>query len=116
MIKIFLDDVRPAPDDTWILCSDPDEVISLLQREDVTEISLDHDLGDELLHDKDYCNSVKEKTGYDVLLWIEAQVITTNYIPPKISIHTSNPAARKRMEACLCKIKGEVIKRRQEKK
>ena len=91
-MKVFLDDRREAPEG-WIRCYWPHEVISLLITGDVTEISLDHDLGDD-----------ERGTGYDVISWIECWVITNGFIPPKIHIHTDNPAARQRMEAGVASI------------
>jgi len=83
-IKIWLDDVRPAPFG-WTRCYWPDEVIRILETETVSEISLDHDLGDDSM------------TGYAVLLWIEEAVHTSDYIPPKINIHSANPVAKEKM-------------------
>ncbi len=61
-MKIYLDDERTTPGDLhrvyW-----PDEAVELLTTGSVTEISLDHDLGDD-----------DRGTGYDVVLWIEEQV------------------------------------------
>jgi len=58
-IKVWLDDVRPAPDG-WNTVRWPQDAIELLARGNVSRISLDHDLGDDA-----------RGTGYDVLLWIE---------------------------------------------
>ena len=54
----------------------------------VTEISLDHDLGDD-----------SHGTGYDVIIWIEEAVATKGFVPPKIIVHSANPSARQKMEA-----------------
>ena len=92
-MKIYLDDTRPVPNNSWTLTKTAQETIQYLISTNVEEISLDHDLGDD-----------KENgTGYDVLFWIEEQVYTTiNYIPPKIiNIHTANVVARKKMEQSL---------------
>lgn len=86
-MKLYLDDIRPCPDG-YILVKTAFECISLLQLYFCSEISLDHDLGDDL----------KFGTGYDVILWIEEQVYTNNYSPPVIRIHSSNTSARKKME------------------
>ena len=91
-MKIFLDDTREAPDG-WTLMLWPQEVINALSYSKVSEISLDHDLGNDNIG-----------TGYDVLVWIEYQVINNNFIPPKISIHTANPVARKRIYVVLDRI------------
>jgi len=84
-MRVWLDDERPAPNG-WTTCRWPDEVITLLKTGKVREISLDHDLGDD-----------QRGTGYDVLKWLEEQVYRHGRKPPKISIHTANPAARSRM-------------------
>ena len=86
-MKIFLDDKR-VPPEGWILVRWPEEAINLLRTGEVTEISLDHDLGND-----------DRGTGNDVILWIEEQVATKGFNPPKISIHSANFAARKKMQA-----------------
>ena len=63
-MKIYLDDERPTPKG-WHRVYWPEEAIVLLQQGTVTEISLDHDLGDDA-----------HGTGYDVVLWIEEAVAT----------------------------------------
>jgi len=88
-LKVFLDDERRAPDG-WVLVRWPDEAIKLLEAGGVTHLSLDHDLGDDL-----------RGTGYDVLLWIEKQVVLQSFVPPEITIHSANPAARQRMLAAV---------------
>lgn len=86
-MKIFLDDVRVAPPG-WTLMRWPCEVIHALCTEDVTDVSLDHDLGDD-----------QRGTGYDVILWIEEKVHTEGFVPPRIQVHSANTAARRKMEA-----------------
>jgi NAD+-processing family protein with receiver domain len=85
-MKIFLDDQREAPTG-WHRIYWPEEAYKLLESGNVTEISLDHDLGDD-----------KHGTGYDVILWIEEAVITKGFKPPKIKVHSANSAARLKME------------------
>ncbi|MCR3960677.1 hypothetical protein NUK42_18225 [Aeromonas veronii] len=85
-MKLYLDDEIKNPVG-WIRVFWPDEAIALLKTEMVTEISLDHDLGDD-----------DRGTGYDVILWIENEVMTNHFIPPKIHIHSANVSARIKME------------------
>ncbi len=95
-MKIFLDDLRNPPDDSWILVREVPEVIRLLKRypERITDISLDHDLGDDV-----------EYTGYDVLLYIEEEVFYNTFTPvPNIQLHTDNASARIKMKAAVQKI------------
>lgn len=88
-VKIFLDDVREAPED-YVRCYWPDEVCEILAARQVDEISLDHDLGDD-----------SRGTGYDVLLWIEEQVVLHDYKPPIMKVHSSNPPAVERMQRAI---------------
>lgn len=101
-MKIWLDDIRSAPDG-WISCRWPEEVIKLLETNNVKEISLD-DLDDPNIIGQGYCSSIKERTGYDVLLWIEEQVVNNNFKPPKIYIHTANISAGKKMMLAVTRI------------
>lgn len=91
-MKVFLDDIRPAPKG-WVLVNHPLEMITLLKHNKVKAISLDHDLG------------LENWTGYDVLLWLEKQVFC-GWITdvPDIYIHTSNSSARIKMELARKKI------------
>ena len=85
-MKVYLDDERKTPDG-WHRVYWPEEAIELLKRGKVTEISLDHDLGND-----------ERGTGYDVILWIEEAVFTDAFVPPKIMVHSANSSARKKME------------------
>ncbi|HHQ4627231.1 TPA: cyclic-phosphate processing receiver domain-containing protein [Aeromonas veronii] len=85
-MKLYLDDERKTPVG-WVRVFWPEEAIAWLKTEMVTEISLDHDLGDD-----------DRGTGYDVILWIENEVMTNNFIPPQINIHSANVSARIKME------------------
>ena len=85
-MKVYLDDERATPNG-WRRVFWPDEAIDLLESGQVTEISLDHDLGDD-----------ERGTGYDVVLWIEEAVATRSFCPPIMSVHSANSSAREKME------------------
>ena len=85
-MKVFLDDARETPFG-WVRVFWPEEAIALLRTGQVTKISLDHDLGDD-----------QRGTGYDVILWIEEAVMTQNFRPPEITVHSSNASARHKMQ------------------
>lgn len=91
-MKVFLDDERATPDG-WVRTFWPDQTIELLKTGNVTELSLDHDLGDD-----------DRGTGYSVLLWIEEQVALNGMQPPIIRIHSANSSARLKMEAAVMAI------------
>ncbi|MBC3873484.1 hypothetical protein H8K55_07795 [Undibacterium sp. LX15W] len=86
-LRVFLDDERTTPEG-WVRVYWPDEAIDLLETKAVSEISLDHDLGND-----------ERGTGYDVVLWIEEAVALRGFIPPKMTVHSANSSARKKMEA-----------------
>jgi hypothetical protein len=92
-MKVFLDDCRSAPEG-WILVRHAMDAIAHLRNNSVTHLSLDHDLGDDII-----------ETGYDVILWIEEAVAMKNFIPPEITIHSSNPSAHRKMQLGINKIK-----------
>lgn len=97
-MKVYLDDERTAPEG-WVQARWPDEVIAMLQSGNVTELSLDHDLGND-----------ERGTGYDVLVWLEEQVVCYPFLLPVIHVHTANPAARLRMKAAIQSIKNRKSK------
>lgn len=100
MLKIYLDDERTPPDG-WVLARWPDEVVSMMESEEVSEISLDHDLGDD-----------DRGTGYDVVLWVEERVFTDpNFVPPKMHVHSANVSARNKMEMGISRIERKVRER-----
>ena len=91
-MKVYPDDVRQPPKG-WVLVKWPAQAIKLLQTGEVTHISLDHDLGDDSVG-----------TGYDVILWIEQEVVLHGFIAPIIQVHSANTPARRKMEAGIMSI------------
>lgn len=100
-MKVYLDDERTPPEG-WTLVGTPAEVITLLEQGVVEELSLDHDLGDD--------DGIG--TGYDVLLWIEEQVATTDYAPPRvIQVHSANESAKEKMALAIRSIQRFLVRR-----
>lgn len=92
-MKVYLDDERPTPKG-WHRFYWPEEAIALLEQGTVTEISLDHDLGNDA-----------HGTGYDVVLWVEEAVATQGFQPQVIRVHSANSSARQKMESGISNIK-----------
>ena len=86
IVKVYLDDERATPEG-WTRVYWPEEAIELLRTGMVEVISLDHDLGDD-----------DRGTGYDVVKWIEEQVVTAGFVPPEMRVHSANVSARTKME------------------
>jgi len=89
-IRVWLDDVREAPAG-WTRAFTAREAIALLEAGGVVEISLDHDLGDDVL-----CG-----TGYTVAVWMEEAVAMRGFAPPTIRIHSANVVGRERMQRAI---------------
>ena len=96
-MKVWLDDVRPAPAG-WIRATTPEGAIELLRSGEVGELSLDHDLGLD--------TGEAERSGYSVLLWLEREVAERRWLfpLPAIRIHSANPVGRARMERAVASI------------
>lgn len=86
-MRLYVDDIRTPPEG-WQIARNYDEAIYYINTGKVTEVSLDHDLGNEGFG----------WTGNDVLLWIEREVYFDHIPKPVIHVHTSNPAGRRKME------------------
>lgn len=99
-IKVWLDDERPAPEG-WKKCLWPEQVIMLIVsaglsgKFEVTDISLDHDLGED-----------NGRTGYDVIRYIQKQLVTGqwNGNVPNLYCHSDNPVGRKHIELGIASI------------
>jgi hypothetical protein len=100
-VRVYLDDERETPVG-WVRVYWPDEAIALLETGRVTDISLDHDLGDD-----------QRGTGYDVVLWIEEAVVLRGFTPPKMTVHSANSSARLKMEAGITAIQRRLEERDQ---
>ena len=96
-MRVWLDDERSAPAG-WVHVRTPNEAIELLGGGEVEELSLDHDLG--------LVVGERERTGYDVLLWLEAEVAAGRRRPPAVmTVHSGNVGAVKRMEQAIVSIR-----------
>ena len=86
MIKLFIDDLRKCPDNTWIVVRNYSKAMQLIKENigNIQAISLDHDLGE-------------VKTGYDIACFIERN----NIFIENVIIHTSNPIGRKNIKDAL---------------
>lgn len=90
-MKIWLDDKRDAPDDSWIILRTGNALAGMLMAHDgdVEEVSFDHDLG-HFEYDPERGETI-ELTGYTWLCQIEhdvAQGLIKH--PPKLSVHSAN--------------------------
>lgn len=99
-MKIWLDDERTKPDDSWYWAKDSKSAIiaiALCADGQLDEVSLDHDLGYSYLDSNSKIDggmtAGQEDTGMKVLAWM----INTETWPKVLTIHTANPSARAAM-------------------
>lgn len=108
-IKLYLDDVRSPPDDTWTVVRTAEEAKALLDDPtiDVEAASLDHDLGecDECANafpPRGYTvvtNTCRHRmTGYDLVKWMAETGRWPRYKP---AVHSANPAGKANMVALI---------------
>lgn len=95
-MKIWLDDIRDAPDETWTVVRTPQDALREITWASVQDIpfeilSLDHDLGDDYF------------TGYYLMTYLEECAYKDEWdmIPEMFQIHSANPVGRKNMQAAI---------------
>jgi len=115
-LKLYLDDLRNPPDNSWTVCRNVREAQRFVERhqeDGITDFSLDHDLGlcycipcafssgeESCLNDngEPICGCtchVPEPSGYDFLKWIHEN----GYWPKnKPKVHSANPVAQQTMK------------------
>lgn len=88
--KLWVDDIRNPPTPVgYDIARTYDEAIMLMTKCDYDVVFLDHDLGD--------FTAGKERTGYDVLMWIVEQKQAGQPVPTQYILLTANPIGRDRM-------------------
>lgn len=90
MIKIWLDDIRGKPDDSWVHIRNKEELQELFRNRPFVYIEVmdfDHDLGmDE--------HGNPEPSGYDIIQWMSQLCMAlrnSHFWPWEIRVHSDNP-------------------------
>lgn len=95
---LFVDDERSPPEKDaaiTVVARNYNAAINFLTFHKFQEVSLDHDLAS-------FTNDGKEKTGYDVALWLaDRKFNNTGYVPPVVRCHSANPAGRANIESVI---------------
>lgn len=100
-LKLWHDDVRRPPNGSWTWVRSNAEAQLLLKYANITEISLDHDLGGSDIPDEDldegtdfdYMQLTGTETGFDLVQWM----CEHDCVPDFVRIHSMNAPAAKRM-------------------
>lgn len=101
-IRLWHDDIRPAPEG-WVWARTNQAAQEILKTNNVIEISMDHDLGLDHFSEEEIDTNPEllfgmgqsEQTGYHLVVWM----IDNCFVPPRITIHSWNPAGAKEMAA-----------------
>ena len=106
MLKLFLDDIRERPDDSWFLVKNYDEFVKFIEKsfinfQPIDIISFDHDLAiqhytitdNELLNN--YYDNICEFTGLHCARFLIKFYIENNIDFPEIFVHSMNPIGAK---------------------
>lgn len=99
-MKLYIDDIRQVPDDSWVLARTIDSAINAIATFDFDVISLDHDISHYVVMDGVSRPFPCAETFTPVALYIDAKYLP-NDRKPKIIIHTSNPVGAEKMKAIL---------------
>ena len=87
-MKLWLDDIRPAPDDSWVWVRSVNKAKDAIEKADLVEfIDIDHDLG---------CYYYDGGDGIRLLDWLEATDRSCS-----IHIHSMNPVGVQNMRAII---------------
>lgn len=110
-MKLFVDDIREAPDDSWTVARTVADAKLHLATGEVIFVSLDHDMGacvdctasgahvgDQRTPDTTYVNWCQHaEDGYALVMWM----IENRHIPQLVRVHSMNPVGKARMIAAL---------------
>lgn len=98
-MKIFLDDIRFPKDPGWSIVRTYDDFLYMWakNRETITAISFDHDLGG-------------GDTGYDALKIVEHDILTGAAVHPdlRLMVHSMNPVGADAMRKVIDRLTNET--------
>ncbi len=116
-MKLWVDDIRNAPDDSWTVARTVTSAISAISRYDFDEISLDHDISHQVVIgnlSRPYpCGETFMAVVYFIAqkYWHEKGIdgsdvlyVSRTNLVPKITIHTSNQVAGDEMAQVLADV------------
>jgi len=96
-IGLYVDDLRSLPEGyllcEWDIARSYDEAISKLETHNYEKLSLDHDIAS--------FYGGREKTGYDIALWLAQRKHDGLYVPTDIFVHSANPVGAANINAVI---------------
>jgi hypothetical protein len=102
-MRLFVDDIRQAPDATWMVARDVSSAINALTHFEFAVISLDHDISHQVVMGTMSRPFQCSENFKAVAHFIVAQYkITTR--APILVIHSSNPSGAKEMQGIFAEV------------
>lgn len=108
-LKLFVDDWRNPPDDTWTLIRTISGAVNILVNQDVELLSLDHDIAHELAGQEDAI--IKKYMACEEKYAVVATVVTLlpkERRPKKVILHTASPVGAANMKQILTGFVDEI--------
>lgn len=105
-MKLWVDDIRNAPDESWTVARSVDSAISFIQQfgTQITEISLDHDISHQVGMgevSRPYpCVETFTAVARYMAEFYKETVAEYNGVP-KVTVHSSNPMGAKNIQFIL---------------
>jgi hypothetical protein len=89
--KLFLDDIRNPPDDSWIVARSYNELIKIVSERGAPDhVSFDHDLGIESY-------GTVARSGYDAAWWF----VNNGIVLKSFTVHSANPVGAENIRRLL---------------
>lgn len=107
-MKLFVDDIRNPPDDSWTVARTAGSAIRALAMFNFKEISLDHDISHQVvvgsLSRPFPCEETFQSVAHYIAARYELETAKGTLVPewrPKITLHTANATGAEEMAAIL---------------
>ncbi len=103
MIKLWIDDIRPAPDQSWMVAKTVTSAINALAQfgDQIKEISLDHDISHQISTPTRSVPFACEETFAPVAWFIAYRYTVQELDKIKITLHTANPEGALKMKSII---------------
>lgn len=96
-MKLWVDDIRDVPDDSWTLCNTITQAVTMLKmyQKEITHISLDHDISIVVkVHGKSYNRPSPDTFRVVAQFILLLHLLDRDWIPI-LTTHSANPVGRK---------------------
>ena len=100
-MKLWIDDIRNAPNDTWTVARSVTEAIRAIARFRFSEISIDHDIAHEVTKQDGHTLTHSCDECFCAVVYFIGERFLHRTNSPTITLHSANPEGAKEMKAIL---------------